>query len=1079
MEFTEIRDEDDVEEMEDSPKGGCLGKLMKGFLFLLILVVLIAGVLPSLFSSDASRKWALAKVNAGLAPRTVSIDRWSFGWFTAPEFEKVDYFDPEHGVTFKTDSVKLEKGLLRLLPFGKWNIGRVTVKRPDLAVTAPEVKKGEAVQEALPPGGKRPAQKGGMTLPLSDIACKLVVQDGKVAVQSPSGAGFAADQINSEISVTSLKEPISIHSKMRVGVGSVSVDGAVLSPAALASGKASTTPEKLTVKLQQLDLSLFSSLLRMMKAKVWIESGVAEGELSFAIAGLDQLKVSGGLLVNGFSIAGETMKPSPKAELALMTDIEYANRDVNIKALDFASPWLRTRSKGQLQLGSKEKKMSGLLTLTSDSDLKAIVRDFGPVLGITSDFTMQSGRLTMEAKLEAGDEGMAIDANLSTADLLMKISGEPLLLKPSPSLALKARLPQGTKIPEIRELRLRAPFADVSASGRLEAGRVNGTVSLTTFSRDFRRIFKTLPPMVGNIEFSLETQQSESRVSVVSRVAVTDLAAEFKPGERTVIPKGSLTASAFMPLEKGFSTLEDFSFALEVPGGAFSGKGKRFALSKVEDQGAPKSQLSLRGLSLSSEFELPALRQLFAPFLSENVRRQTASLQGQMVMNATAEVAKGEAKVLMNAAAQRISLTQSNRVVKVPDIRLDASLAQAKPGDVFQVKGETVGTFAFLRDKETVFAEKDAKVVADMAIASDLTRVEMKCLEVTSELFAFKGKVDLSELKSRCVVAAEGQSTLDCERVTMLLNAQGIDEWSLTGRAMRPFKFKAPLAGGINTLFAEGQMACAVAVASARGMGLKAGPSDASVKLADGRMTVSYTPALNQGKLKLNPVMTMERNNLMCTVPPKTRVLDDVQLSQEMLDGLFVSLFPLFQGSIAQQGSVTLDLTSFSYTTGLPIEQGLSADVILQLKDVKVLFGKTLRDLLSKMRSNSTLWEQQQVTIHARMLNGRISLDPVTLVVDRHPITFSGWVNTKGAINYMIEVTLTERMLGEKGGKAIGKVVKVPVTGTISSPSIELNALLQALAPTAAEVIREEVQDHAKDFLDNLRKELKKKKEKD
>jgi hypothetical protein len=354
--------------------------------------------------------------------------------------------------------------------------------------------------------------------------------------------------------------------------------------------------------------------------------------------------------------------------------------------------------------------------------------------------------------------------------------------------------------------------------------------------------------------------------------------------------------------------------------------------------------------------------------------------------------------------------------------------------------------------------------------------VEIKSLDIASEILGFKGKADLSELKSRCVVEAEGQSTIDCERLTMLLDAQGIDDWTLTGRAARPFKFKAPLAGGINTLFAEGQMDCAVAVASAQGMGLKAGASDASLKLNDGRMNVLYGPALNQGKLKLNPTLTLERNNLMCTVPPKTRVLENVKLNQEMLDGLFMKLFPIFKGSLAQNGSVTLDVAAFNYISGLPIEQGCSADFVLQLNDVRVIFGQTLRDVLARLGSKTTVWEQQQVMIHAQVKNGRIILAPVTLVVDKHPLTISGWVDSKGNISYLLEITLTERILGEKGGRAIGKVVKVPVTGTVSAPTVEMNSLLQALAPAAAEILREEVQDHAKDLLENLRKELKKKK---
>jgi hypothetical protein len=1075
MEFTDIREEEDREELEESPSGGWLKGIGKLFLWLFILLFVGLALLPSILSSDASRRWALAKVNEKIAPKTVSVEAWSFGWFSAPVFGKTEFTDPEKALSVKVEGVKLEKGLLRLLPFGKCNLGRMTVTRPELTVSLQtEGARVAAVEKTT--GEKTKRGKPTLALPISDLAGECVVVEGKVSVQAPGETSFLADQIASTVKVTSFMKPIVIQSAMRVGTGSIAVQGAVLSPAAWASGKNSATPEALTVRLQQLDLSLFSSVLRMLKTKAWVASGVGEGSFTFDIAGPTQFKVKGGLFVADFSIVGEKMKPSPKAELALLADVTYNNREVKINAIDFASPWLKTRSKGDLQIDPREKRMTGMVTLKCESDLKNVVRDFGPLLGITSDFTMQSGRLLMDATVAAGEDGYSVAAEVTTADLLMKLAGEPLLLKPAPALTLKAKLPSGETFPEIGELHFTAPFAEISARGRLESGQAKGSVNLTAFSRDFRRIFKSLPPMVGAIDFSLASEQAESRVNVQSQMTVSELAAEFRPGERTVIPKGSFKATAFLPADKGLSTFEDFTVGLVVPGGSLSGKGKRFALTRPDGEEDGQRQLTLRGLSLSSEADIPLLVKLVRPFLSADLRRQTATLKGQFVMNATAEVAKGETKVLMNAAAQRLSLTHSNLLFKVPDIRLDASMTQSKSETPFLVEGETVGTVAILRGEETLFAEKDAKVTLNMAIKTDFTQVDFKTLSIVSELLTFKGKATVTELLSRCVLDAQGETTLDCERVTQLLNAQGIDEWTLTGRSKHPLRFKAPLAGGLSTLFAEGKMESAVTVDSAQGMGLKAGPADATVKLSEGVMKIAYAPTLNQGKMKVNPQLTMERNNLLCVVPPKTRVLERVHLNQEMLDGLFIRLFPLFKGSVAQKGTITLDMPLFEYLQGVPIEQGLNADVVLQLNDVKVAFGETLRELLAKMKSKSTLWEQENVTLRARIANGRITMDPVTLVVDGHPITFSGWVDSKGKINYLIEVKLTERLIGEKGGKAIGKVIKVPVTGTIDEPKIELNALLQALAPAAVEIIREEVQDHAKDFLDNLRKELKKKK---
>ena len=135
MEFTEIREEDDVEALDHGPKAGCLGRIFKGLLIVVGLSLLTLGVLPTILSSDASRKWTLSMVNAEIAPRELTIGQWSFGWFSAPSFAKVHFIDAENGVTFKADSVKLEKGLLQMLPFGKWKVGCMTVMRPDVTIT--------------------------------------------------------------------------------------------------------------------------------------------------------------------------------------------------------------------------------------------------------------------------------------------------------------------------------------------------------------------------------------------------------------------------------------------------------------------------------------------------------------------------------------------------------------------------------------------------------------------------------------------------------------------------------------------------------------------------------------------------------------------------------------------------------------------------------------------------------------------------------------------------------------------------------------------------------------------------------
>lgn len=1065
MDFAEIREDDEDNGLAAKRRPGCLLGLIRLLLVLLVPLALMVALVPTLMSSDSGRQWALKKINAAVAPAEVKMERWSLGWLSAPVLEKVGYADAAHGADITIEQVTFDRGLLRLLPVGVLDLGRVTLKNPVALVSL--------VQPPKPPKAKAeqvPAEGGAFFLPIADIAAVLVIADGRVKVTGNAPDPFVAQQVDGTVTLESFRKPIAVQAQMQVGGGTLALEGRVQSLQELLKGEAFEQPEKLKLTLDNVDLAAFAPLLQHASGEPWIRSGVAEGVLTAVIAGAEQFKVEGGVLVSGLSVAAERQKPSPKGDLALMVDVGYDKKVVSVTKFELSSPWLRANASGTLRQGAKAGVMTGAISAKAESDLAAVARDFGPALGLAKGFKMQNGRLLATVALQGSEAAIEVEANLTTADLAMAIDGEPLTLKPAPSLVFKASFPYG-QWPEVETFHFKAPFADLYGSGRFDAAVVKGRLDLTLFSRDFKRVAKQAPPMVGSVYLDVATKREEGRVALNAFLKMADVALELKPGQRMVVPQGALKAEMRVPLKEGKpeNEVQDASFECTLESGRLTGGWKRLALAQGD------RPLVLRGFTLTSDMELGSVRRLLGGFLPASAQKRMTEWQGHVIANATAEAAGGVLKARLNAAGQRLVAGSAEGVWRVPDVRLAGALTQNGPKEGVRVEATVTGGGTRERDGEVVFAEKAARVALDALFAPDNSSVHVSKLDVTAGLFDVQAQADVTELSTRCVVAAQGQAAVDFGAVTRLLEAEGIDEFQMTGRELREFRFASPVAGGAATVFSEGEFSGAAFLGSFKGLGLNAGPADASFRLSKGLLKVAYEPALNGGKLRLVPEVTVERATTTLSVPPQTRLLENVTITQEMVDTLLVNVNPLFQGSLVQDGTVTLDLKSCRLVSGLTPDKGVAADMGIVFKNLKLELGPSLRELLTTLKVKERVYRVEQLPVHVTVKDGRIHVDPIRMVIDKQPVLFSGWVAFDGTIKYLIEVPLTDRMTGGVGGSLLkGMTVKIPVTGTVNEPRLDTSALQNTLGGLLKSAVGERGAEKIGTFLEKLQKELQK-----
>ena len=206
-------------------------------------------------------------------------------------------------------------------------------------------------------------------------------------------------------------------------------------------------------------------------------------------------------------------------------------------------------------------------------------------------------------------------------------------------------------------------------------------------------------------------------------------------------------------------------------------------------------------------------------------------------------------------------------------------------------------------------------------------------------------------------------------------------------------------------------------------------------------------------------------------LPPRTRLLERVALTQEMLDTLLVNFNPLFQGGRVRSGTVTLDLRSCRIEPGMPPERGVALDMDIALENLKLELGPALRELLGMIKVKTHVYEVKNLPIHVTVRNGRIQADPVRMVIEEQPVIIGGWVAFDGAVNYVIEVPVTERLVGTSAARILkGTSIKIPVTGTVDAPRLDTRALGDMLKRAVSEQAVERVGD----FLEKLRQELSK-----
>jgi hypothetical protein len=385
--------------------------------------------------------------------------------------------------------------------------------------------------------------------------------------------------------------------------------------------------------------------------------------------------------------------------------------------------------------------------------------------------------------------------------------------------------------------------------------------------------------------------------------------------------------------------------------------------------------------------------------------------------------------------------------------------------------------FRYAATNDVPFAEPHAELALQAALPLDGTTLAVERLTLKSSLLDLDAKGMVDSPFRRPEINLSGLSGVNFDTVTRLLRARGFTTPVLAGQKMRPFTLRGPLDGGLVSLLALGKGQVTCYLESAGAYGLVAAPADARFTLADGVVQVDYQPALNQGKFVCTPALEVTRVPMLMALPPKTRVLQNVQLTQAMLDEGLTLLLPLLRGSTVLGGTVDLAFQECQVPLGASLTNDMTFRAALTLHNLRLTPAGSLARILEIAGHKEREVSVEKYEITAECQRGLVKPSDLVIQLAGTPVTLSGTVGLNSALAYQVTVPLSRALVGKELAPFLaGQELHVTVTGTIQNPAFDYKGLEKEVKRIVTETLRKGAVESLGGLLQDLNKSKKKKK---
>ena len=679
-----LSDEDQVENNKACGKFRWVRLIFAIFVFIIIIVAFG----PGIASLGVVRKAILGSINEKIAPAALDIESWRLRWFRPLTFSQINSTLPEENIDAFIEKIEVKGGLWRLLPLHRKIVF-------DVHLLHPKLKKNFLVSDATEKitSKKEKSKKDGVVVLPRDFMVNFQIEDGQIEIAGINNEQMLINNINVAVQSDSLNDPINVRSECYLPSGTnkgfISFEGVLPSFHNLLDGEI-CLPENIFCKVDTLDLALLRPLLNSYTGEPWIKSGIADGNWKFSINSDKTAIITTDFKVKQLSISLPARPDTPAADLIINTDLIFGKNEVKIKSLNIVTPWVGAAAQGDLNVPKgfalRDVHPSGSVQAKADINLAALVRDFAPILNLSDQMKVDQGRAELDATVNASENELGVNFALVTSGLKVIYNGEIANIVPAPSIKFSFNKKKNSNF-EVDDLKIDLPCASVSGKGSVNTGVLQGRVDLTTFSRDYRKFFKSSPPMVGVLDFTGATTSDGSSVKLSATAKINDFAAEFsEPNSdgnlhskrRVIIQACKFDYEAWMPEFNSFSIPELSNAVWRISLDGTSGDGS-FEKMVLPIKG---HKLKIAGGKLNFTSDLAAFSKNFCNLLP---LPPTATIAGKTIGHVTLEMSDRQLRARINSAARPLSLGTTNWNIQEPDFQVSSAVLIDFANKLFEI----------------------------------------------------------------------------------------------------------------------------------------------------------------------------------------------------------------------------------------------------------------------------------------------------------------------------------------------------------------------------------------------------------
>ena len=210
--------------------------------------------------------------------------------------------------------------------------------------------------------------------------------------------------------------------------------------------------------------------------------------------------------------------------------------------------------------------------------------------------------------------------------------------------------------------------------------------------------------------------------------------------------------------------------------------------------------------------------------------------------------------------------------------------------------------------------------------------------------------------------------------------------------------------------------------------------------------------AANGGQVDVQPSADFSLSPAKLTLNLETNLLDNVTITPELADGLLGHIHPVFAKVSYVTGKLDFKMNTFEW----PLDGSAERDAVftgtMYFRDVELKAEGPLDRILEAIKVKERNLEIGERHIDFTCSEGRIRCSPMRLRAGGHRITIDGTMGLDQSLDYVVEVPVTEELVGRDLYKYLEDVkIRVPVRGTASKPELDDQFLTKAIADVMAQ----------------------------